>query len=888
MADLKNILESGLAMQNAGQHDTARSLFNQALALDPDNIIALYSLSIILLNVDSQPDVALQKISHAVKVSPAFSQGHFARGVIHQSLGKYDAALADFDEAIRLNPQYAEALINRGALLRELHRHHDAISSFKQALDIDPSNITALGNYGIMLSEYKQHKAAAEVFSALIKQAPDYDYGPGLLVYEQLHMCDWSQYHALKAAIESGLREDKRTCKSLALMSVSDEAELHFKAAHLFADKRFAPEHDPAIAAGHYRHKRIRIGYVSPDFREHPVGQLIVGVLESHDRERFEVYGYSIGMDDGSDRRDRIKAACDHFYDLKATPAKEAAALIRSHEIDILIDLAGYTSDSRTKIFAWRPAPVQINFLGYPGTMGVNYYDYILADPQVIPQEHEAYYSEKVLRMPHCYLPTDASLMAERPTPLRATYGLPETGVIFCSFNHEHKINPDVFGSWMRIMQQVPGSVLWLMGRNEMVIRNLQEEAGRHGISAERLIFASRVPSLSDHLARYQLADMFLDTFPYNAHTTASDALLSGLPVITLAGHSFPSRVASSLLKAVGMESLITHSREEYEQLAIRLANAPAELAAIKQRLNDNKRSYPLFDTAGFCHDLEALLARTLGQHQKAHASQQVRHEKASKALSAKAISASTESKRLVSVVPVYRAELPLKERHALDLSLKHLNGHALCFVHPRSLNLDWYRQCYPSATFEAFDDSYFVSVNAYSRLLLDPAFYSAFTTWPMMLLLQTDAAILKPGIESWLEMPYDYIGAPWPDGFEFFVNADQFAGSNGIKIRVTVGNGGLSLRRPEACICALQEFPGLASTFARSGSNEDLYFAIAGQISRHFRVPNEMVAARFSLERAVEKYFKRTGELPLATHAFEKYEPDFWREHCPGLWPSH
>jgi predicted O-linked N-acetylglucosamine transferase (SPINDLY family) len=370
------------------------------------------------------------------------------------------------------------------------------------------------------------------------------------------------------------------------------------------------PPVDPARHLWHgerYRHKKIRIAYVSPDLREHPVGHLMCGVFERHDKNRFETYAISLGIDDGSRLRARMVKAFDHFIDVRAMGSLQIAQLMREHEIDVAIDLAGYTSDSRTEVFSYRPVPAQVGYLGYPGTMAVPNIDYILADQYVIPAADQQYYTEQVVYLPDTYLPTDGSVKIAERTPTRAECGLPEQGIVFCSFSHDYKINPALFDIWMRILARVPGSVLWLMSRVEVSKANLRREAQARGIDPARLIFAERVPLVEDHLARYRQADLFLDTHPYNAHTTAADALMAGLPVLTYMGHSFPSRVAGSLLHALGMEELATTSFEQYEELAVRLASSPELLAGVKARTRANRDSYPLFDTERFCRNLEAV-----------------------------------------------------------------------------------------------------------------------------------------------------------------------------------------------------------------------------------------------------------------------------------------
>ncbi|MEY8878674.1 MAG: acetylglucosamine transferase, partial [Leptothrix sp. (in: b-proteobacteria)] len=342
-----------------------------------------------------------------------------------------------------------------------------------------------------------------------------------------------------------------------------------------------------------------------PDLREHPVGHLMAGVFERHDKSRFETIAISLGIDDGSRLRGRMQACFDRFIDARAMSSRQIAELMRTLEIDVAVDLAGFTSDSRSDVFGLRPAPVQVNYLGYPGTLGTTYMDYIVADRHVIPPEHQRFYDEQVVYLPDAYLPPAADVQISDRTPSRAECGLPEQGVVFCSFNHDYKISPHMFALWMRLLKRVPGSVLWLMSRAELSQRNLRRSAAEQGVAPERLIFAQRVPRVEDHLARYRQADLFLDTHPYNAHTTAADALLAGLPVLTCMGNAFPARVAGSLLHAAGLPELVTHSPDEYESLAFALATEPARLTMLRHKLAEQRSSSALFDIQAFCRHLE-------------------------------------------------------------------------------------------------------------------------------------------------------------------------------------------------------------------------------------------------------------------------------------------
>lgn len=624
--ELQNaLLMQAIEFQQQGNVETATKLFSNLLLLEPDNAAALYSLSLIKLN-QGELSESLRLCELGIKYAPLFAPLRLVHGAILQALGKKEDALQSYEKALEIQPDYIEVLINSGVLLRNLMRHHEALERFNRVLTIDLNNTSALANCGIMLTEFKQSEQAIALFKRLISINPNYDYALGLLGYEQLHICDWSDYEILSKQIVEGIRSGRRASKSLAFMSFSDSAQEHQIAAKLFA-QQYCPKRPVSLWQGErYKHRKIRLAYVSPDLREHPVGHLLAGTIERHDKARFETIAISLGVDDGSRLRERMIKAFDTFIDARYLEAGQIALTMREMEIDIAVDLSGYTSDSRTDIFAYRPVPIQVNYLGYPGTMGTEYMDYILADRQVIPENHQQFYTEKVVYLPDSYLPTDSGIKISECTPTRAECGLPSEGVIFCSFSHDYKISPPVFEVWMRLLHRVPGSVIWLMSRNDISQRNLRNTAELMGIDPSRLIFAGRVPLIEDHLARYRLADVFLDTHPYNAHTTAADALLAGLPVVTYMGNSFPSRVAGSLLHAIGLPELIANNLEEYENIVLRLVNSPEILADIKSRLLANQATFPLFDTEGFCRNLETAYIVMWRQYQLGDARDALSH----------------------------------------------------------------------------------------------------------------------------------------------------------------------------------------------------------------------------------------------------------------------
>ncbi len=594
-----------IQLQSQQRSDEAEALFQKVLQEDNTNILALYSLGA-LEQQRGMPDKALDYFERGTVAQPGYAPIWFSRGVALQALKRLDEAIESFDRALTINPQYIEPLVNKGVALADLKRHKDALLNYEALLKIDPGNTRALNNRGILLSDFKMFDLAIQTYEHLLRIDPDYEYAQGMLAFAKLHSCDWTRLEEYCNRVVEGVRAGKRVCKSQGFLAISGDPHDHLLCATTFADHYF-PAQKPVWQGERYQHDRIKIAYVSPDFREHPVGHLTAGIFEQHDKEKFELIAISLGLDDGSKLRQRMVQAFDRFIDVRQMRTLDIARMMHEMEIDIAVDLAGYTADSRTDIFAHRPAPIQVNYLGYSSTMGTDYFDYLIADRHIIPEEYRQCYSEEVIYLPDTYLPTDSEVQIAEQTPTRAEQGLPDDGFIFCSFNHDYKINPPVFDVWMRLLKQVPGSVLWLMKLNESAERNLRKEAENRGVGAERIIFATRVPRIEDHLARYRLADLFLDTTPYNAHTTTSDVLRVGLPVLTCRGKAFAGRVAAGLLSVVGLPELITDDLPGYERLALELAHNREKLQQIRARLQQNLATTPLYDTARYCRNLEQL-----------------------------------------------------------------------------------------------------------------------------------------------------------------------------------------------------------------------------------------------------------------------------------------
>lgn len=548
---------------------------------------------------------AIDCFQRALKLDPDHARVHSSLGNVLRRSNRFEDALASYDKLVDLTPTSAEAFNDRGIVLGGLGRHEDALASFQQALALEPRHANALGNLGEMLGCLRRHDDAARALARLIEMEPDYPQAIGNLFASKMYSCDWSQYEPDLERLNGAVMKGEKAVEPFTLLAATDSAAALLQCAQTNIAHVSPPSEKPLWSGQRYAHDKIRVAYLSADFHDHATAYLMAELFELHDRDRFEIVAVSFGPDSRGPMRQRLLRSFDRFVDVRAKSDREAANLLTEMEIDIAVDLKGFTTDGRPGILAQRPAPVQVNYLGFPGSMGAEYVDYILADRYVIPVEHQCFYSEKVVWLPDSYQVNDTQRQIEKTTPTRAECGLPASGFVFCCFNNNYKITPGVFDIWMRLLAEVSGSVLWLLEDNASVSRNLRSEALRRGVAAERLVFAPRM-DLNKHLARHKLADLFLDTLPYNAHTTASDALWAGLPVLTCMGTTFPGRVAASLLNAAGLPELITEHAADYEALALKLATCPDLLSDIRAKLSRNLSEYPLFDTKRFCTHIES------------------------------------------------------------------------------------------------------------------------------------------------------------------------------------------------------------------------------------------------------------------------------------------
>jgi protein O-GlcNAc transferase len=561
----------GNALRELDRLDEALESYDRAIALRLDYAEAFNNRAN-ALNQQRRFGEALENARRAIALKPTLAQAHSNHGIALHELRRYEEALASYDAAIAHSPDHAEALVNRATLLIDLRRHDEACAGYAQALARDPRQ----------------------------------KYVKGMHLHARQLICDWTDFEMERAALNREVGEGALASLPLQLLACSSDPQVQLTCAQSFMRDKIAASFVPLWRGERYSHPRIRIAYLSSVFNDHPVMMLAAGLFEHHDRSRFETIAVSSGPATRSAMRLRLEAAFDRFIDVRELGDLKVARLIRELEIDIAVDLDGITDTPRPTLFARRPAPVQVNYLGYAGTMGASYWDYILADRYVIPREFRHAFVEQVVELPDSFMVNDGRREISERAFSRAEAGLPENGIVFCCFNSAHKITPEIFDVWMRLLAQIDGSVLWLSSLHAAGTTNLRRAAQARGVAADRLVFASRVARNEDHLARVRLADLFVDTLHYNAHMTAADALWAGVPVLTCSGATFASRVAGSLLGAVGLPELITTSLADYETLALRLARDPALLLALRQKLARNRATFPLFDTARFTRHVEA------------------------------------------------------------------------------------------------------------------------------------------------------------------------------------------------------------------------------------------------------------------------------------------
>ena len=595
----------GNILNELNRLDEALESYDIAIRLKPDYADAYSNRSNPLRQLN-RLDEALESCDIAIRIKSDFAPAYSNRGSILKELNRLDEALENCDNAIRLKPDYADAYSNRGVTLMELNRLDEALESYNIAIRLKPDYAVAYANRGNILREINRYDEAITDFNKALSLEPNIDWVYGFLIDLRMKICSWSDLEGSLGNISKKIVENEKVIQPFSLLSLNDDSLLHKKSSEIYAQSKHPSNNTLGPISKRAKKDKIRIAYFSADFKNHPVALLTAELFELHDRDRFEVFAFSLQKATVGDEMSlRLRKSFDEFIDVDNMSDQEIAQLARKLEIDIAIDLSGLTRFARTRIFSYRVAPTQVNWLGYPGTIGADFIDYIVADKTIISEAHQDFYTEKVVYLPDTYMVDDSKRVASSREFTREEYGLPSSAFVFCCFNNDYKFNPQVLDRWSRILLSVDRSVLWVSENNKYFRTNIKTEFEKRGIDSSRIIFAQRLELMEDHLARYALADLFLDTHPYNAHTTAVDSLKAGVPVLTLMGQSFASRVAASLLNAIGLSELITNTQEEYEALAIELATNPKKLADIKLKLANNYRTMPLFNTPLFAKNIE-------------------------------------------------------------------------------------------------------------------------------------------------------------------------------------------------------------------------------------------------------------------------------------------
>jgi len=586
-----------LAAQN--RRDEALANYDRALAARPDFFEALFNRANLLLEL-KRPEEALQGYDRVLALRPDFPGGWNNRGTALRNLQRLEQALASFSRAVALVPSHVNALTNIAIVLWDLGRLDEALIASDRALEAAPRSVEALYTRANILRDLTRLDEALALYEQALAANPAHGHALNGAAQMALGLCDWRRVAMLAPRVTDNAANGPALIQPFVLLGYSDDAALHRRCAENYV-RRTVPARTQLAKGARYHHERIRLAYLSADFHQHPTAQLMAELFERHDRHRFEVTGISFGPDDNTAMRARIKNAFDHFEDVRGRSDAEVATLMKMRETDIAVDLNGHTAGARTGIFAFRPAPVQVNYLVYPGTIGADFIDFVLADPTVLPADQQTFFREKIFHLPDCYQANDTARLVPA-APGRSEAGLPETGFVFCCFNNSWKITAPIFDIWMRLLGKAEDSVLWLLDGPHA--DNLRKQARARGADPGRLIFAPRL-SPDRHLARHQLADLFLDTLPYNAHTSCSDALWVGVPVVTCCGKAFPGRVATSLLKAIGLPELVTMRLQDYEALALELAGNPGLLTAMREKLRRNRLTMPLYDSERFRKNIE-------------------------------------------------------------------------------------------------------------------------------------------------------------------------------------------------------------------------------------------------------------------------------------------
>jgi protein O-GlcNAc transferase len=586
----------------------------EAVRVRPDFAEGWYYLGVSYVKLDRQRE-AVDCFDAAIRQYPQFFEAQHDKGLALAGLNLFEAARRAFDTACLIRPTSVEAWTNLGIACGKSGAIAAEIACYRKVLQLDAGNIVARGSLATAFLQNKQFDEAIAAYRENFQQGLEADYARGNLILSQLHSGNWAQLQADVDALQADIAAGKECIEPFVLCGVSHSPDDQLQVARRYADKHYPLAHHNLSQDFRWEDgpAPIRVAYLSADFHAHATITLMLDIFRAHDRRKFHLVGISFGPEDTSATRMEIVAAFDTFIDVRGLNDADAAALIRAQNVAIAVDLKGYTADARAGILTHRPAPIQVNYLGYPGTMAAPYIDYLIADRFTVPDHDACFYTEQVMRMPHTYQANGRNRKATISDRSRSDFGLPPTGFVFCSFNNPYKNNARMFAVWMGLLKDAPGSVLWLLG-NPLMEENMQREAASQGVDPQRLVFAPQA-SQEDYLERLGHADLFLDSLPYGAHTTASDALWMNVPVVTCVGPAFPGRVGQSVLNAIGLPELVTFSLEEYRTVALSYALAPEKMAALRQKLQKNIETMPLFDSALFTRNLEALYEKMAANH---------------------------------------------------------------------------------------------------------------------------------------------------------------------------------------------------------------------------------------------------------------------------------
>lgn len=644
-SDVENWYYKGMAHQKMYCHREAISAFTRALKLHPDFFEALHDRANSFREIRFFEE-AIADFHRAITLNASRFEVYYNRGITYGLMKRYDDEVSDYHLALALNPHSTESLINlslayslqgnsdksfeyitkaiekdnrnptalaiRAGVFFDRKMFDKAADDCRLALSINPEHPEALSNMAALFEQIRKIEDAVSLLTRLLKHDPNYPFALGRLAHLEAMSNNWKEVERHLPVIRHQLLSKEKVISPFFLLGMCDQPELHLLAAQILLAESFPPHNFPVTKSLHGHHLH-RIAYVSNDFHAHATSMLLVGLLEEHDRSRFEIFAISYGPDDDSEMRKRVQASVDKFIDVSGKSDKEIAGIIKNLEIDVAIDLKGFTTGSKLGIFSYRPAPIQVSYLGYPGTTAASYIDFIIADSKVVTEKNRQYFSEKIAYLPHSYQPNDRKRQIPELSLTKAHYGLPNDSIVFASFNNSYKISRSAFSMWLEILRNVPSSVLWLLKTSDIQQKNIIAAASAEGFDCSRIIFAERVAP-DENLSRLRLADIYLDNLPYNAHTTASDALWAGVPIFTTAGVSFAGRVAMSLLHAIGMPELVFDNAEEMQSALIEYATSPQKLKILKQKLADNRESSPLFNTALSARHLEMAFDEMLRQ----------------------------------------------------------------------------------------------------------------------------------------------------------------------------------------------------------------------------------------------------------------------------------